>query len=138
MNWLGDLPILSQWITWLAILSAVTFIVSLILIPWLIVKLPADYFVDKKRPPSKLRRFHPFTYSMIRLLKNSFGVVLILTGIVMLVLPGQGILTILVGVGLTDFPGKFMLERWFAQQPAVFNTMNWIREKAKTEPLLDP
>lgn len=138
MSWLGEFPMLTQWITWLAILSAVTFIASLILTPWLIVKLPADYFVDKKRHPSKLRRFHPFMYSIIRLLKNSFGVILILTGIVMLVLPGQGILTILVGVGLTDFPGKFMLERWFAKQPAVFNTMNWIREKAKVEPLIDP
>lgn len=138
MNWLDKLPIDSQWLTGLAIISAITFIASLIFIPWLVTKLPVDYFVDKKRHSSQLHTIHPLVYFVIRLLKNSLGVILILAGIVMLVLPGQGILSILVGIGLTDFPGKFKLERWFAKQPAVFKAMNWIREKAKIESLLDP
>ena len=64
--------------------------------------------------------------------------ILIIAGIVMLVLPGQGILSILVGIGLTDFPGKYRLERWLARQPAVFNTMNWIRRKRGVADLESP
>lgn len=138
MNWLNNLPITTQWLTGLAVISAITFIASIIFIPWLVTRLPNDYFIDKKRHPSKLHTLHPSVYFLIRLLKNSLGVILILAGIIMLVLPGQGILSILVGIGLTDFPGKFRLERWFAKQSAIFNAMNWIRKKAGIDPLIDP
>jgi hypothetical protein len=66
------------------------------------------------------------------------GILLVLAGIMMLVLPGQGILAMLIGIGLMDFPGKFRLERWFARQPAVFKSLNWIRTRAGHAPLLDP
>ncbi len=63
---------------------------------------------------------------------------LILAGILMLILPGQGILTILIGIGLSDFPKKYQLERWFAKKPTLLNSMNWLRKKANIEPLQAP
>ena len=57
---------------------------------------------------------------------------------VMLVVPGQGLLTILIGVMLTDFPGKYALERRLISQPSIFNAINWIRDKAGKEPLKRP
>lgn len=138
MNWLDSLPIDQQILTWLIVISGITFLASLALIPWLVIRLPADYFVGKKRHTSQLHQHHPGIYVLIRSLKNVLGLALITAGVMMLVLPGQGILAILVGVGLTDFPGKFRLERWFAKQPAIFNAMNWIREKRGIPPLLDP
>lgn len=138
MIWLDSLPISQQVLTWLAGISLITFLASLMLIPWLIIRLPADYFVDKKRHISKLHQHDPGIYVLVRALKNLFGMVLIAAGILMLVIPGQGILAILVGIGLTDFPGKFRLERWFAKQPAIFKSMNWIRQKRDKPPLLDP
>ena len=124
MNWLNTLPINQQVLTWLVLISALTFLASLMLIPWLVIRLPPDYFVDKIRHTSQLHQHHPGIYVLIRAVKNLFGMVLIVAGLIMLVIPGQGLLAILVGVGLTDFPGKFKLERWFAKKPAIFKAMN--------------
>ena len=42
-------------------------------------------------------------------LRNAVGLVLVTAGLAMLVLPGQGIITLLVGIILMDFPGKHRL-----------------------------
>jgi hypothetical protein len=68
-------------------------------------------------------------------LKNLIGFVLLAAGIAMLVLPGQGILTMLIGISLVDFPGKRQLERKLIGQPAVLNTINKVREKFGQPPL---
>ena len=137
-NFIDKLPFNPDWLVALAITSLVTFILSLIFMPWLITRLPSDYFTDEKRHKSKTRKTHPVIYYTLRILKNILGGFLIIAGILMLVLPGQGILTILVGIGLVDFPGKFRLLRKFAQQPPIFKSMNWIRQKTNKEPLIEP
>ncbi len=134
-----------QWITengvvlgWLGVMSIVMFIGSLIIIPVLIARIPADYFVDRERHLSRSRRLHPIAYLIFMIVKNALGVLLIIAGIVMLVFPGQGILTILIGLSLTYFPGKYTLERKLVAQPNVFNAINWIRERANKKPLSKP
>jgi hypothetical protein len=62
--------------------------------------------------------------------KNLLGLVFVLAGVAMLVLPGQGILTILIGLMLMNFPGKRGLEQRLVQQPSVWRAINWIRSKA--------
>jgi hypothetical protein len=62
--------------------------------------------------------------------KNLLGIVLVCTGVAMLVFPGQGILTILIGLMLINFPGKRALEQRLVRRPAVLRTMNWMRAKA--------
>jgi len=115
-----------------------TFIASLIMIPWLIVQMPEDYFVSRHRHSSKLRRLHPALYVLIRIGKNLLGLFLFFAGLIMFFLPGQGILTMLIGVTLTDFPGKFRVERWIIKKPAVFKAINWIRRKANKPLLTNP
>ena len=137
-NLLNNLPFDPEWLIALAIASLVMFLLSLIFIPWLITRLPSDYFTDEKRHTSKTRNSHPLLYYSLRIFKNILGGFLIIAGIFMLIFPGQGILTILVGVGLTDFPGKFNLLRKFAHQPSVFKAMNWIRQKTNHKPLQKP
>ena len=137
-NLLDKLPFNTDWLIALAVSSLVLFLLSLIFIPWLITRLPSDYFTDEKRHISKTRDSHPVIYHSLRLVKNVLGGILIIAGIFMLILPGQGIMTILVGVGLADFPGKFKLLRKIAQKPPVFNSMNWIRKKTQQEPLQKP
>ena len=83
-----------HWITALVVLSVFTFVASLILIPWLVVKLPPDYFAGKKRHASKLRRYHPAVYFLIRVLKNLLGIALIAAGLVMLLMPVLHYLTL--------------------------------------------
>ena len=63
------------------------------------------------------------------------GVILILAGIAMLLLPGQGLLTILVGFFLVDVPAKYKIEQWLMRQPVVHRPINWLRKRAHRPPL---
>jgi hypothetical protein len=63
------------------------------------------------------------------------GVVLLLAGILMLVLPGQGLFTMFVGIMMMNFPGKYKLERWVVARGPVLKSINWMRKRAGHEPL---
>src|SRR5262245_3710834 len=115
---------------WLGALSVVTFVGTLVALPLVVVRLPANYFTQAPRP---IRRCHSqATGSRVlwHLGKNLLGLLIVLVGVVMLLLPGQGILTILIGLMLLDFPGKQRLERRLVQQPSVWRAINWMRAKA--------
>ncbi len=126
-------------IWWLGIGSLLTFVGSLIAIPWLIARIPADYFVKPDhRPMLPFFGRHPVIRVLGLVVKNLFGLLFLLAGIAMLVLPGQGILTMLIGLSLLNFPGKRALEILLIKQPAVAHGINWIRERAGRAPLLVP
>ena len=50
--------------------------------------------------------------------------------------PGQGILTILLGVMLLDLPGKRRVEQRILRQPKVLEKINKLRNKFSKPPLL--
>ena len=118
--------------------SVVTFVGTLIAVPWMLVRLPSDYFVRTSREPTMFSKAHPLAGAVLALLKNLLGAIFIFGGIAMLVLPGQGILTILLGLSLIDFPGKYALERKLVQRKAVQRSINWIRRKRGREPIEVP
>jgi len=122
-------------ILWLTGLSIVTFAGTLIIVPLLVVRIPADYFSNDKPHRSPWSVHHPFVRATLLLSKNLAGYILILAGILMLVLPGQGLLTILIGVMLLDFPGKFRLQKWLVTRRAVSKSINWLRKRANRTPL---
>jgi hypothetical protein len=68
--------------------------------------------------------------------KNLLGYILIVAGILMLVLPGQGTWTIVVGIMLLNFPGKYKLERWIVSRGPVLRSINWVRRRAGRDPLV--
>ena len=119
----------------LGTVSLVMFVVTLVALPVAVAKLPEDYFVREKRRPARRTTRHPLLWATLSLAKNLIGIALILVGLAMLVLPGQGTVTVLVGLALTNFPGKYALERRIARQPAVGKTLNRIRELAGKPPL---
>lgn len=123
---------------WLGILSIATFIVTLIMIPILIVRIPADYFINDIRKPILSGRQLSFFSLLSIIVKNLFGTIFILAGFSMLLLPGQGLISILIGIMLINFPGKRILERRMVQQVFVQKTINWIRTKANRPPLIIP
>lgn len=127
-----------QLITVLAGVSVVTFVATLIIVPWVLVHLPSDYFVRNERVPLVLPKRHPVLRVVLLVIKNLIGGVLLLGGIAMLVLPGQGLLTMLLGLSLIDFPGKFALERKIMRKKSVHRSINWIRRKAHKEPMEIP
>jgi hypothetical protein len=116
--------------------SVISFIGSLIIIPWLIIRLPEGYFVGTERRLSKTKNQHPAVYLSAKIAKNIIGALLVILGLIMLLLPGQGILTILIGLSLMDFPGKYAFERFLLSRTTVTKSINWIRRKAKKTPLV--
>jgi hypothetical protein len=72
---------------------------------------------------------------VLRILKNAFGCFLILSGVLMLFLPGQGLLCLFLGVSLVHFPGKRRLELRLLRYKRIRNSVAWIRHKAKREPI---
>lgn len=110
--------------------SLVTFIAALAIVPWLVIQIPADYFAGQKRPSrSRTRHRSPFAWLLLRIVKNVIGGVFVMAGIVMLVLPGQGVLTIIIGIGLMNFPGKFRLERWIVSRGPTLRFINHLRRR---------
>lgn len=121
---------------WLSLGSLLTFCATPLLVIGIILRLPADYFANSERHPRALLFRTPPWYYLFKIFKNLVGIFFILTGLVLLFLPGQGILTILIGVVLTDFPRKYQLERYLIGRPGVHASLNRLRQRFKQPPLL--
>jgi len=127
-------PLLVDYLPVLTITGVVMALLSTIAIPWLVIRMPHDYFVDDSKPPGR-RGVLGWT---VWCLRNLVAIVLLLAGIAMLVLPGQGLLTIMIGIACSTFPGKFRLQRRLVSRPGVLHALNWIRRKYQRPPLLAP
>ncbi len=118
--------------------SIVFAIVSAALVVVAISKMSPDYFVSTKPPAASWRRRHPALRMLFAILKSVIGLALLIAGIGMLFVPGQGLLTILIGITLLEFPGKRSLERRIVRERHILNAMNWIRAKHNQPPLKAP
>lgn len=125
---------LEHWVLF-AIFSVVSFIASLAGTTMLLMSLPADYFKTEER----IRRIkNPVIRVCLSFLKNLFGGLLVVIGILLSLpgVPGQGILTILAGLIISDFPGKRRLERRLVRVPVVLSAANQIRSRFGRPPLV--
>ncbi|CAB9540723.1 hypothetical protein [uncultured Gammaproteobacteria bacterium] len=113
------------------VISAVVFVVSLLAMPFLLSKIPVDYFVQNKQYKVEIKGVSGL---LIVAIKTIVGLVLLLAGIIMLVTPGQGIISILLGLFLLEFPGKRKLELKFINHEPTFKTLNWLRSKVNHPP----
>ncbi|MDH3418496.1 MAG: hypothetical protein OEM78_03420 [Gammaproteobacteria bacterium] len=116
--------------------SITTLIMTFILLPFMIVRLAEDYFLESHRPRSLSR--YLLVHLMLMALKNLLGLGFVVLGILMLFVPGQGVLTIVVGLTIMNYPGKFQLERWLVMRPRVLPALNWLRERYGAPPLEEP
>ena len=121
-------------IFWLSLLSFLIFIFSLVSIKWLVALIPIDYFVYKKN--SKFKTKYPFTWLISMIIKNIIGYLLIIGGILMLVLPGQGLFTIFIGLMMSNYPGKYYIEKKIIAIPSILKTINWLRKQSNKEPII--
>jgi hypothetical protein len=112
-------------------LSIFILIISVFMMVLIISFLPEDYFKSENRNliSSVQNSHYPLLKLLVLITKNFFGVLLLLSGILMLVLPGQGILTIITGLVFMDYPGKYKFERKLLRQKGVINSINWIRSR---------
>lgn len=119
----------------MGISSIFIFLISILGISWFVAQIPEDYFLRSKRQPSKWQEQKPILRFVVMFGKNLIGLSLIIGGLLMLVLPGQGLLTIVTGLLLVNYPGKYKLEQKLSSMPSIFRALNWIRLKAKKPPL---
>lgn len=120
-------------IIWFGSISLFVFLFSLLSIKWLVALIPEDYFVTKR--VSKIKSQNPLIWYLILILKNIVGYSLILGGVIMLVLPGQGLFTIIIGLMLSNYPGKYKIEKKFIAIPTILKSINWLRRKSNKPPL---
>lgn len=138
MDWL--LSTVQQYVStetliWLTALSMVFFVGTLIAIPFILVRLPADYF-DVRVPRPWMEDHHPVLRLVGHIVKNAVGAIFLFAGFLMLFLPGQGVLTMLIGISMLDFPGKRKVEAKLIGQPTVLSVINAMRQKFNKPPLL--
>lgn len=119
-------------------LSIGSLVVAAVLLPLITVQLPSDYFVREHREPERKHRPHPLIIGLIVVVKNTVGIAFLVAGLLMLFIPGQGLLTMLIGLILTNFPGKYRLEQQLIRRPAIARTLNRLRERAQREPFQIP
>lgn len=77
---------------------------------------------------------------LLKIAKNTAGLFVILLGVVLSLpgVPGQGVLTILLGVMLLDLPGKQRFERRLMGRRSVLTGVNTVRARCGRAPLLAP
>ena len=117
----------------LIVFSIIAFVGTLIAIPAILIRLPPDYFKNHHHKPW-FANHHPVIRTLGLVIKNIAGIIFLLAGFAMLFLPGQGLLTMLLGFLFIDFPGKHRLEQKLIQHPQVLKAINALREKANKPP----
>jgi len=138
MDWLTDYWASLTLTRVLSIIAAMvlSFAVSSLLVAFVLVSIPKDFFRTDHDHHFFSDR-HPVVRWIAIVLKNVLGVCLIALGIVLSIpgVPGQGLLTILIGLILTDIPGKRALERKLLRLPTLLATVNKLRGRYKKAPL---
>jgi hypothetical protein len=99
--------------------------------------LPSDYFVRDGDAASFARR-HDVVRVALRIMKNALGWVMLPLGIFMALplVPGPGLVCILIGVSLLDFPGKRRLEERLLAYRPVLHAANRMRQRFGRPPIL--
>ncbi|HVF26735.1 MAG TPA: hypothetical protein VM943_00760 [Pyrinomonadaceae bacterium] len=133
----NSLPMTPQSMVWGLVIFIVTLTGSLALVSFVLVKLPATYFQAAHPRDFWTERHKAIRWSGM-VVKNCVGLLLVALGVVMSLpgIPGQGILTILLGIMLLDFPGKRRLENKLVSRPKVLQGINRLRAKFGKPPLL--
>ena len=133
---------MEQWISketliWVSTLSGVGLLVFAIVTPWLIVRMPEDFFSNPQRY-NWLNRKPAMIRVPIRILKNMLALALVIVGVIMFLTPASGLFPMLLGVVLADVPGKLKLQRWILCRTTIRKSMTWLRRKFHRKPVQMP
>jgi len=133
----SGIEFLSEYASWFIGVSFASLVAALLLVPALINRIPTDYFSHSRRLPVAAMSSHPVVNLVFAGAKNLLGATLVLAGLLMLFVPGQGLITLLAGLMIMNYPGKFVLERWLMRRSHVLSAVNWLRAR-HGQPPLDP
>lgn len=129
----------NDWLWWsLGALTVVSLLTAMFAVPWAVAQMAPDYFLPDRDRRRAFADLHPVLRWTGLIVKNVLGGLLVTLGVVFLLTPGQGLLTILAGLLLMNFPGKRALELWIIRFPLVLRAANWLRARRHREPLQVP
>jgi len=127
------LPMNTGFLVAAGIASFVLLGATLFVTPWFLARLPPDYFTAKPaHAPHSLRR------TIIAVVRTILGTLLIFLSFAVMFTPGPGLVLLVFGLALCDFPGKHDLLVKLVSRPSVLAALNWIRGKSKKPPFVVP
>lgn len=132
LDWLSARPGL---VTTITIVSIVLGVASVLAVPFLVGRIPVDYFAQPDKRPAAFAAHHPVLRVTLLVLKNLLGLLLLVLGVLLVFTPGQGLVTIFVGLLLIDGPGKRRLELFIVRRRSVRRTLDWLRRRRGLPPL---
>ena len=131
-SWLATHTVLVSVVGGVSVLLS---LVGLALVPLVMARLPADYFLRLTLPPSPLRR-RPHPARVVG--RNLLGMMLVVLGVLLVPLPGPGALVVLLGLAMADFPGKRPFMAWVLRRRAIWGSIKWLRRRAGRPEMLAP
>ncbi len=131
-DWLGDHRIK---LLLIGAGSLVMLVGGLLAARWFVTRLPPDFLTQRRRPRRRIEFGRSLWQSVVIVAKNVVGYICVIAGLAMLVLPGPGLLVLLIGFLMVDFPGKFRLERWILSRRRVLDLINRTRRRYGAPPL---
>ena len=134
-----NFEIIRDWLyshtTFIIVVSIISVVLVTLLFAALLItilRLPVDFFLKEERSFVFKRKNIPLIlYIIILILKNILGIILAIFGLIMILLPGQGIMTIFVAVIFIDFPGKWKMIKYFSRRKKIMQGLNWVRRLFK-------
>ncbi|MDB5291001.1 MAG: Chemotaxis protein methyltransferase CheR [Phycisphaerales bacterium] len=104
------------------------------------VRMPADYFVRDQEDAQRTVPRHPALRMVLLVIGNVAGFALAALGVLMTLplVPGPGIVLVLIGLSLTSFPGKHKLQRRIITSHWVLAPLNRLRAAFNKPPLQVP
>ena len=123
-----------MWLIAVWFLASLAF--TLIVGALIVVNLPQNYF-SSRFDGQLFSDSSPLLRLILIPLKNLVGLAMLILGIVLSLpgVPGQGLLTILLGLILLDIPGKRALEARIVGRPAILSVLNKLRARFGKPPL---
>jgi hypothetical protein len=119
------------------LITAVLLVGSAWAVRWYVLRLPPDVLLSTQTP-GRARQDPTGMRLLVLVARNLLGAILLLAGIAMLVLPGQGLLTMAIGLALLDLPFKWRLTRAILSYRPVLAGINRLRTGARLPPLEQP
>ena len=118
----------------LASVSTILLVTTIVAAPWAVSRLPADYLLQRLERDAN----QGLWYSLTSVSRALLGLLVTLLGLVMLITPGPGIIMLLLGISIAEFPGRNRLLIYLATRPNVLSSLNWMRKRHGKPPFIHP
>ena len=131
LDWLSANTLL---VSFLAAASITLLAVTILATPWVVSRLPSDYLLRRLDGP----KLKGFGRKLLSLLRGFIGLLIVLLGLIMMITPGPGVVMMLLGISVAEFPGKNRLLVYLATRPSVLASLNWMRRRHDKPPFINP